>query len=433
MQISDWGLWAFVETAKYILISYGIFGFKVKKGRKKYLTGLYLAAGIPLVIMSGLDVLTYRTFWGVVLIIGFFQGKAGKKLQAFLVEEIVISMIDVLIWCVLTVLFVERVDPVAPSWQRFCNLLGVAVWLLLAMLLRPHREKIFKYFNNMSIGMFLILFSVLFGVSTLIVTLQSSVIYKMTESMRRTALMIGVVMVVFLVIIFMIFIFVFYRRRELETTNAINEKQLFYQKKYYEDNLVKEEKLRKFRHDNKKHLNILMGYYREENWDALGDYLAQMAEDFSKVDIVHTNSRAVDYLINGTLDKLWRTVPKEELNCEVHGRFPDALLISDVDLCVLLGNALDNAGEELARLSGKKILRVEISSHKQFLYMKIFNTADKRDENILKSEKADRRNHGYGTKNMKEVVAKYKGRINWEYRDGMFLTDIEITAVKIDV
>lgn len=45
---------------------------------------------------------------------------------------------------------------------------------------------------------------------------------------------------------------------------------------------------------------------------------------------------------------------------------------------------------------------------------------------ILILQKKDVENHGFGTKSMKKIVNKYKGKINFYIQDQMFQVDVEI-------
>ena len=136
-----------------------------------------------------------------------------------------------------------------------------------------------------------------------------------------------------------------------------------------------------------------------------------------------TGNTVADYLVNETI---YRLEQSGEIVYSVVGRFPDEMRISNMDLCVLLGNALDNAREALLKVKGKRELRVEILNLRQVLMMRITNSARKPEGRFLESTKEKKREHGYGTKNMMWVVEKYDGEINWYYKDGFFVVEIEI-------
>ena len=100
-------------------------------------------------------------------------------------------------------------------------------------------------------------------------------------------------------------------------------------------------------------------------------------------------------------------------------QIPERLPIEPLDLCVIFGNALDNAIEACDKISEKREIDVTIAMQNDFLFCKIINTAQ-RGGTISKTSKADKNNHGFGLENIKTALAKYDSKPQIEYDDNKF-------------
>ena len=108
---------------------------------------------------------------------------------------------------------------------------------------------------------------------------------------------------------------------------------------------------------------------------------------------------------------------------------PEQLSISDVDLCALLGNALDNAMEAAVKAPDKRItLRCRVE--KGVLMLKVTNALTGEETAELHSTKADSAQHGFGLPGMREIAGRYGGSLEAGPREGRFelLACLPVTA-----
>lgn len=97
--------------------------------------------------------------------------------------------------------------------------------------------------------------------------------------------------------------------------------------------------------------------------------------------------------------------------------------INETDLCILLGNMLDNAIEACSHVNGERRIEFKIRSLENILYISCQNTCAENKLN-LETQKLDRQNHGIGIKSMNEIVDKYGGNIHFECDDGLFACEV---------
>lgn len=97
--------------------------------------------------------------------------------------------------------------------------------------------------------------------------------------------------------------------------------------------------------------------------------------------------------------------------------------INETDLCILLGNMLDNAIEACCHVKVERRIEFKIRSLENILYISCRNTCTENKLN-LETQKLDKHNHGIGIKSMNEIVDKYGGNIHFECDDGLFVCEI---------
>lgn len=121
----------------------------------------------------------------------------------------------------------------------------------------------------------------------------------------------------------------------------------------------------------------------------------------SAQEIKYTTNSAINALINSK--KKLMDEKKIKLNCDINVLNFD--FIASLDACALLGNLLDNAIEALDKEENKNV-SIKMIEHCNYLSIQISNDSSNLNEN-LETTKKNKNAHGYGLKNVKEIVEKY--------------------------
>lgn len=111
------------------------------------------------------------------------------------------------------------------------------------------------------------------------------------------------------------------------------------------------------------------------------------------------------------------------MTCVVDGHLADG--IDAMDLCTIVGNALDNAieAEERIKESDKRLINVSLSRRNAFAIFKVSNYAPvepRFHEGLPETTKDDKANHGFGMASMRHCARKYGGDMTVTWRDGWF-------------
>ncbi len=162
--------------------------------------------------------------------------------------------------------------------------------------------------------------------------------------------------------------------------------------------------IRGWRHDYRNHIQNMKIWLGKGDLEKISGYLDQLADDLDNVDTV----------------------------MNVKANVPEGLPMSDVELCSMLGNMLDNAVEACAALpEEERFMRVYIGRLKGQLYLSVQNSAGKvrKEKGAYLSTKENASNeplHGYGLFRIDRVVKKYGGYVNRQNEDGVFATELMI-------
>jgi sensor histidine kinase regulating citrate/malate metabolism len=184
------------------------------------------------------------------------------------------------------------------------------------------------------------------------------------------------------------------------------------------------ETMRGWRHDYHNHIQTLKAYLALKQYELMENYLNELENDLISINtLVQSNNTNLDAILNSKLSLA--VAKKIEINIKTN--VPNKLIVNDIDLCVVIGNLLDNAIEscEVMSLDEKKFIRVYIGIFKKQLYISVTNSTKeiirKLDEEYITNKRG---NHGHGLKRIDKVVRKYGGYMNRKNEPGVFVTEI---------
>lgn len=201
-----------------------------------------------------------------------------------------------------------------------------------------------------------------------------------------------------------------------EQQTALLEKEIENQVEHYRQlsNSVKE--IQKYRHDMRNHLLCIDALIREHKIEDTRAYIHDLYKVFpSHKELVCDKNYILNSLLNEKLDQA------KTLNTMIHSSVEIAkeLKISNLDWCILYGNALDNALEALTKVpKNERKLNIKIKNIGNMLITTIVNSMvgdlvyD--EHHKLKTSKEDETLHGIGLKNINACVKKYDGELSIE-------------------
>ena len=210
------------------------------------------------------------------------------------------------------------------------------------------------------------------------------------------------------------------------------EKHLALQRDHYQNLYKSIADTKAIRHDLRHHLATLTEFLGKNNASAALEYINQLSRiyDDSFLPSVCSNKSA-DALIAHYLKmaKRLNIATATELN------LPDGLGIDELDLCVILGNCLENAIEACSKIGGEESGCIDIKSEitKGHLLITITNSFNglvlPRDGDRLLSTKKGA-DHGMGLSSVKALAAKYAGHFDSSFDQRVFKVSVSLKLPK---
>ncbi len=196
------------------------------------------------------------------------------------------------------------------------------------------------------------------------------------------------------------------------------------QNEYYVNQLLLVEELHeasgKLRHDIKNHLITINSYLDKNDIGEAKKHISSIIGAYqNKIEIVHTGFPAIDGLINSKLQSAYDAGIKINIKTSL----PSDFCFSSFDLTVILGNLLDNALQAVSLVEENKFIDIRMDCSKGMLIVKMsnpFKTIVQKENGKIITSKADKENHGFGLRNIDEILEKYNGTSKTDTRNGIF-------------
>lgn len=183
--------------------------------------------------------------------------------------------------------------------------------------------------------------------------------------------------------------------------------------------------MRGWRHDYHNHIQVMKAQIASGQLEEMKEYLDDLERNLESVDTyVKSGNLMADAILNSKLSLARQKAIR--INCKAV--LPEALSVEDVDLCVMLGNLLDNALEACEKIPDEqRFLRVYLVVNKSQLYISVQNSAkEELDFNERNYISTKRGNHGLGMKRVKALADKYEGFLTLANEPGVFAAEVTL-------
>ena len=212
--------------------------------------------------------------------------------------------------------------------------------------------------------------------------------------------------------------------RQIDRKIAVYQKELM--ETHYQEVETMYRQMRGWRHDYRSHIQAMKAYAADGDMEAIKDYLYLLDTDLNAVDTaVKTGNPMADAILNSKISLA------RSRNIPVHADadIPVKLRMSELDLCIILGNLFDNAIEASLLLpEGQRLIRIYMDMKNTQLYISFTNfTAGKKMAKrgkLFHTTKGS--GHGLGLVRMDEIIERLGGYVSRNSEDGAFTTEILI-------
>lgn len=211
-------------------------------------------------------------------------------------------------------------------------------------------------------------------------------------------------------------------------TKHIDEKWIF----NFQDSVLKKQRdevenvyntMRGWRHDYHNHMQTIKAYLSMNQLSELNQYLDHLEEDLDSIDIaIKTGNTSLNAILSSKVS----IAEKNNIPVNCKANLPQSLKVSDVHLCTIIGNLLDNAIEACQKAEPqKRFIRIYIGIFKEQLYISVSNSTKQMERRkiseLITGKKGE---HGFGLKRIDKIVDLYNGYLNRKNEPGVFATEI---------
>lgn len=223
-------------------------------------------------------------------------------------------------------------------------------------------------------------------------------------------------------------IFIFLRKMnrtsQIEKERDIMEIQLQRQQDEMQHLQQQYEEILILRHDFRNGIDCLCGMVEQGDCSGALEYAKQFKE--RKVNTILSQVQCSSTMLNAVVNAKFNDAQSKGIDTSLRlvVQIPHDL---EFDLRIMLSNLLDNAIEACEKNPSNAQILLTISEEAGYYRIVVRNTIAAsvlKKNQELKTEKADKKLHGWGLRSVTDLVSKRNGLIDFYEKEGMFYVDI---------
>lgn len=238
-----------------------------------------------------------------------------------------------------------------------------------------------------------------------------------------------------LIIIIVCIVFALYFLYKFFMVRLVDKRISKYQNQLIENHIQEIDdlyhKIRGWRHDYHNHIQMMIAYLELGKTEEMKKYLRDLDRDLSTIDqVIKTGNIMVDSILNTKIS----IAEKNNIKVAADAVVSDKVAISDIDLCVIIGNLMDNAIEACMTIEDEeeRFIRIYIAEKMDQFYIYVSNSFEgklnKKGSRYFTTK--GEREHGYGIIRIDRIVDKNQGMINRQSEKNIFATEIILPLEK---
>ena len=184
-----------------------------------------------------------------------------------------------------------------------------------------------------------------------------------------------------------------------------------------------QEKLRILRHDYKYHLSAIGELAAVGDNEGIGRYLSVMQAQLSENEI---RDYCTNNVVNALLSSYAERCAKSGVKFDVVMSMPQRLTIPDYDLCIILGNLLENAMEACEQLAEGMFIELLLKPLGEQLALMVRNSFNGMVINGGGRPVSKKKDGGLGLKSIEVVTARYDGELTTEWDGDTFTAGVTV-------
>jgi hypothetical protein len=180
------------------------------------------------------------------------------------------------------------------------------------------------------------------------------------------------------------------------------------------------------RHDYLSHLEAITGLLEDEKSREAYEY----TKNVFKIEKYISGRIQIENPIIASVLSYKKGIAEEKgIDFKYHVTVPKETRIEDIDMTIVLSNAINNAIEACEKMKENKYIDIYMNYEFDKMKIKMVNTFEGEleiDKGNVETSKEDKSMHGIGLLNIRRVVSKYDGYFNIDAKEGLFILEVMI-------
>lgn len=319
------------------------------------------------------------------------------------------------------ILMIFNIKPINVPSYEIIQLFSIIMSMIVLTALCLITLKLKKEVNNLITNYSKIFIAILFVIYITVIYLQDTIFSSIYDYRKMVTISYFMLAIIFLMI------YLVYRIK-LDNANILDisilerdmnkikdEMRLF--KKSNEDVSI-------IRHDMKNMLIFIDKYLAKGEIEKAREYILEITDSINKTKVMHiTGVASIDCVLNSILSSTEKNNIEFVTNIDEHALNK----IEDLDLAIILANALSNATENNG--GDRKFVKLSIYSYKNDLIIVISNSVNKdviNENPNLNTNKNNLELHGFGIKSIKRIAKKYNGFADFYQEKNIFYCVVKL-------
>lgn len=420
-------VWFLTEFLKLYLVSFYLFGFEKSERIKEWIV---ILVGFCLIVSENLIFHTaIERLIGLIILYVFTVNillLKNKKQSLFVITiYVLICTVDSIIGTLLITALNSSFNANVVV-DLIINAIPLLFYGFISLYFYKKRNFIKgKDYSHLKSGVYLVFLGAIF-ISLMYEPIQKFGLMERNDRTKVTAIVAATLGGLLFLIISTLYLRNTDKKETYKKQNEIYKEMFNQQKKYYEAMLEKEDETRAFRHDIINHVSCLMGLLNNGQYDDAIKYTKDMAGKAESLRPKNVTGNKVIYIV---INDIFHN--EEEVELKWKGFLPNKLAMDDIDVCILFSNLFKNSVGAARESKDEKCVYVEARTLNGSVFLQIKNpylgnVKFKKGRPV--TTKKEKHLHGFGIRNVEEVVNKYNGIISYAAED-KFLVEIVLEDV----
>lgn len=315
--------------------------------------------------------------------------------------------------CILANLISKNEDDVLPFVKISVQIMAFVIILFIRK--KNSNQRNMSALTMIPRHIFIMLMSAIICLSAL----SSLISYPTDNEIKKETTLNSIVIVLTVILLFIIaslFLNVI-AKQHFTAVSQMMEKQIELQISHYDELEKMDAEISRFRHDYTNHLRSILSLIQMNEYSQAEEYIEklQKVKYSSATTMFYTGNKLADALLADKAAALG-----DNCRIEYSGIIPSA--IENIDLCVILSNALDNAVEACREITSPCAISIFAGEQQGYFVMSIKNptTCPNNFYDIPPTTKSEKEHHGMGLYNIESTAKKNNGRMKVKCENKVF-------------